>query len=604
MANNGNNFETRWAILIYMAVDDASGIPQSKSFLDELTALKDIIGSQKPNDFGSRDVRICVQAYTNWLPKNGDPGGFAARRFEIDENFSLDYPLDIRDDTLKISMGSQDALSGFIRWGKERCKAAHNLLFLWGHGSGSSMFSLEDSYQRISDLYGTDITVTDITDLASPRQIILKADLQKEILFKNRNNVRIRITLRGTTSFDITISKRKTDFYKGLKDLNGSPIGSIELMDLLPAGNDPQALNPTVERLKKYLSTRSNLDGLFEQEIRDCLKKKENGVDILLIMGCCMQMVEFGYELRKSNGTNKSFYYIASEELIYFDGYNYKDSFKALVENFSMDPAELAKRIVLDAPVKNTYNEYQRQSLAISCVNLKKSGQLAEHLGKFADMVLDIKDENMKKDVWEMIKKARKQCRHFGEDDYTYSFIDVTWFFIKIQEIIAKNNINYPKALPGLVETIIKFLKDEYIVQSWIGAGRIPSLNYLLSYGGYGVGIYFPDSEEAHKNNKSLGIFFDREISDKGKRKKKNPVANEFTRDISWNKLIFEYMKNYGEKSNYKGGLVTIDDEKKQLLEDKAAFIHELTTALLEKDRIITDVIPEFLLRNSNPGTN
>jgi hypothetical protein len=604
MANNGNSPKGKWAILIYMAVDDANGIPQSKLFLDELAALKNIVAAQKPNEFGNRDVRICLQAYTNWAPKNGDPGGFGSRRFEIDENFSLEYPLDVKDDTLKISMGSKDALAGFIKWGKERCNAAQNLLFLWGHGSGSSMFSLEDSYQRIVDLYGNDLTVTDITDLASPRRIILKEELKKENLFKDRNKVRIRLTLRGTTSIDITIFKRKTDFYKDVKDRDGSKIGSMELMDLLPNRNDLQPLNPQVERLKKYLSSRSNLDGLFEQEIRDCLKKKENDVDILLIMGCCMQMVEFGYELRKSNGTKKSFYYIASEELIYFDGYNYKDSFKALVENCSMAPAELAKRIVLDAPVKNTYNEYERQSLAISCVDLKKSGKLAEQLGKFADMVLDIKDESMKKDVWEMIKTARKQCRHFGEDDYMYSFIDVTWFFIKLQEVIAKNNIKHPKELPGLVETIIKFLKDEYIIQSWIGAGRIPSLNYLLSYGGHGVGIYFPDSEEAHKNNKNLGIFFDREISEKGKGKKRNPVANEFTKDISWNKLIFEYMKYYGEKSNYKGSLVTTDDEKKQLLEERGAFIHELTTALLEKDRIITDVIPEFLLKNSTPGTN
>lgn len=603
MGNNGKVHKAKWAIMIYMAADDASAIPQSFKFLKELDELKDTIASQQPNEYGSPDVRIFLQTYTNWPDKIGKPGGFASRRFEINENFSLDNPLDVPGFDENLSMGCSDALSDFIKWCKKESDPDHKLLFLWGHGNGSSMFSLQESYTRISDLYGADLT---ITDLGRDDAITNVDDLSPEKLFKDRNRVRIRITLRGTTSVDITVSKRTSDFYKGLThpDTGKEITDPITLIDILPNGND--LVSPEIERLKKYLTTRSNLDSLLEQEICKSLKQKGNEIDILLIMGCCMQMVEFGYELRNSRDSNESMYYVASEELIFFDGYNYKDTFKALVENPEMGCEALAKRLVLDAPVKNTYNEYERQSLTISCVDLIKSQRLADHLKEFADSILGLKDgDPIKEDVWKKIKTAREQCRHFGESDFTYSFIDVTWFFIRFNELV-KGKRKYPKDLRNIVDTIITFLQDEYIVQSYIGAGKIPSLKYRRSYGGHGVAIYFPESKEAHTNNidSGTGIFFQKKIINEKKRKINNRKANDFTLENSWHDFILKYREDYGEPKLDSFEPAPVDMEKKMLLEDKNALIQGFTNTLLEIDRIKTDVIPELLSKIYKVGNN
>jgi hypothetical protein len=597
MANTDSTHKTKWTIMIYMAVDDAVGIPEAKKFLEELNDLKHIIPAVNPSEEEYRGLRIFLQAYTNW---SGQAGDFRSKRFEIDENFDVGKPFNVEFEE-NLSMGDSNALSDFIKWCKDT--AGHerkHLLFLWGHGTGSSMFSLQEPYKSIKQLYNDDLT---LIDLGTDRPINNIEDLSPEKLFKDRNKVKIRITLRGITSFDLTFSKRTTDFYKGLPhpDKNEIITEPVTLIDLLPDGTDTQALSPEIERLKKFLTTRSNLDGLLEQEISKCLKKKGNEVDLLLIMGCCMQMVEFGYELASDKDADHSFFYVASEELIYFDGYNYKDSFKALAENPQMDPASLARRIVLDAPVKNTYTEYQRQSLAISCVDLNKSKKLAYYLDEFADWILNVKDDDIKEDVWRKIKKARKQCRHFGEDAYTYSFIDVTWFFMRFNHLVKTNYKNYPDEFRDLVNRMVTFLQFEYIVQPWIGAGRIPSLNYSRSYGGHGVGIYFPESKEAHANNKDLGIFFDREIIDENKKKKPNSKANEFTLQNSWYDFILKYREDYGEMSSYllTGSLAPVDKEKKILLAEANDLKNIVVEQLLEIDEIKSGVIAELLLKNN-----
>ncbi len=597
MANNEHTHEARWTIMIYMAVDDANGISESFNFLKELEELKDNIPALQTNQVEYRDLRIFLQTYTNWNDQKGQPD-FRSKRFEIDENFDIKKPLEVEFEE-NLSMGNEKALSDFIDWCKKTGEAENYLLFLWGHGTGSSMFSLQESYNNISELgnlFDSDLT---ITDLGTNRVITNSEAISPENLFKGRNTVRIRITLKGITSFVLTLSKRETNFYN---DLRGDK-KPVTLINLLTESNDLQTLSPEIDRLRKFLTTRSNLDGLLEQEISKCLKKVDC-VDILLIMGCCMQMVEFGYELKDSRKDGKPFFYIASEELIYFDGYNYKDSFKALAEDPLMDAEALAKRIVLDAPVKNTYTEYQRQSLAISCVDLTKIDTLAGYLDSFATKVLDLeKKYDFKKDIWDKIKNARKQCRHFGEDAYTYSFIDVTWFFMRFYELL---NVKYPNEFRDLVKEIRDFLKEEYIVQPWIGAGRIPSLKYRRSYGGHGVGIYFPESKQAHDNNveNGLGTAFDKNTP-KGNGsagKEKFPETNDFTKYNSWYDMILKYREEHGEKSNYPltGSLAQIDKEKKKLLEDKDALINGLTTALLEYDKVKTDVIPNILLKIYN----
>jgi hypothetical protein len=237
-----------------------------------------------------------------------------------------------------------------------------------------------------------------------------------------------------------------------------------------------------------------------------------------------MQMVEFGYEIRK-----KCKYMVASEELIYFNGYNYLDSFTALFEYPDMSPRQLGKRLVQDTPLKKSYSEFEKHVLAISCVDLKKNVRLANYLDEFA---LSISNSKSNGELKKLIRKARRKCKHFGENSYTYSFIDLTWFMKKFNELIETDKSK--SRLFKLSEKIIRHLEHNYIIESWIGNRRTPSLVRKQSYGGHGVGIYFPQSKQVHKENGDLGIPFE---------KNGNGRMNLFTKDKNWSKIIFPETK-------------------------------------------------------------
>jgi hypothetical protein len=576
---SNNRARAKWTIMIYMAVDDAVGIPESFQFLKELHELSQVL---EPKPFqgktDERNVHILLQTYTEWEKTEKDDGGFYAKRFEVDSDFSLAKSLEIQPDEFnnKQSMGTEEALSSFMKWCKDEYKAENYMLFLWGHGTGSSMFTLEDAYDNIKKNY-PDITLTDL-DTGQP--ILTITELEQTVL-NAKNKVRIKIDLEGSDLYgpseEIIITKRKSDFY---------PDGTVDLYDFLPP-DDGREINPEFSRLRRYLSTRSNLDALLEKEIRKSLKKFE--IDLLMIMGCCMQMVEFGYEIKKKkNGNNnKTFYYIGSEELIYFNGYNYTDTFAQLVANPDLTPQSFAIRLVQEAPLKDSYSYFERHSMAISCVDLYKSEDLAEYLDKFAESIVTID----KPELWKIIKMARTQCRHFGEDAYTYSFIDVTWFFKRFNALFKNDkgiiNESEHKKLTALVEKTIDFLENDYIVFSWIGNKRTPDNKLERTFGGHGVGIYFPESEEAHANNKDLGKFFDKE---------KDP--NLFSSQNYWNEMIFTYMKHYGESSNYPFSTVVVDKEKVRLADEINDWRRIIVNDLLNMDDAKTGVIGPLLMKS------
>lgn len=622
----------KWAIMIYMAADDAVGIPEAYRFLAELHQLSHLFEPLKVDEEeDQRKVRIFLQAYTDW-DTTKDGKDFSPRRFEINSEFSLDNPLKLekKDFDTTLSMGSAEALTEFINWSQTSSDAEKYLLFLWGHGTGSSMFSrqLVSSYTDILKVYRS-LALTDMETgrpIKNMKELIEAEDPSYEGIFKGKNTFNISMNYRGryydNVSDNFTIYKRiKPDFYKK----NGDTDGKLQYeYDLWPMINGGQVLSlEWRQRLRRFLSTRSNLDALLEGEIRKSLResKFKRKIDILMIMGCCMQLVEFGFEM-KSNCN----YLIASEELIYFDGYNYFDSFGALRDYPEMGVEELAKRIVQEAPIKETYDEVEKQSLAISCVNLEKNKSLADYLEQFANLILKEKiKDNKIPDLWRMVRKARKQCRHFGEDAYTYSFIDITWFFMKFRDLIKGKYADLLK----LAEDIIDHLENDYILQAWIGNKRTPrSTNKedIRSYGGHGVGIYFPESMMAHNNNEDLGFFFEKyvkcvkkgngekadifkeyEKSENGEKTELNEKANEFSKKNRWNEMIFTYMRYVGVESNYPltDSPAPADPEKKKLMEDNFAYKNIVADLLLKNrktEKETANSISDLLLKIKRNG--
>lgn len=530
MANNNSKYKGKWTIMIYMAVDDANGNNEARQFFEELSALKDLIPSLIQDQLESRDVRIVLQAYANW---SGDPNApdFHIRRYEINDKFDIDQPLtDEPGFNNTRSMGDANVLDEYINWCKTNYTAASYLLFLWGHGSGSSMFSLEDSYDNVKQVY-PDLT---LTDKETNLEIASISDLKTLFKRYNKKEIIIDISLGGRNilapAVSLSVVARETDFYKFN---NEHPIETV--YDLIRN----EELSDDLEKIRRCLSRHSVLDALLEQEIAKCMRKNE--VDILLIMGCCMQMIEFGYEIRKSkNNKNKSLYYIASEELIYFDGYNYNSSFTALTDNPDMTSRELVDRIIKDAPSKETYNDYQRHRLAISGVDLTQSQHVADLLHNFSGQILSLKNTQL----WDLINEARIQCKHFGEEAYTSCFIDVVWFFKKILDgIINQKNEPGSKKFKTLldkleleVREIVNSLKDDYIIQNYIGFMRTGSFKYARNFGGHGVAIYFPSSIAAYNRS----IKFEAEPFNKNSDK-----VNEFTKSNKWADLLQEYLNRY-----------------------------------------------------------
>src|SRR6188508_3773604 len=112
MDSNNSSNNAYWTVMIYMAADDARGIPEAFKFLAELHELKwlhldlddNVIKKQ------NRKVRIVLQAYTDWSADE-DSDDFYARRFEIDPDFSLDNPI---VDKIRQPMGDGRTLQDFI----------------------------------------------------------------------------------------------------------------------------------------------------------------------------------------------------------------------------------------------------------------------------------------------------------------------------------------------------------------------------------------------------------------------------------------------------------------------------------------------------------
>ncbi len=490
-----------WTIMIYLAADDVIANEAASYFLRELLEFTSAFNDHPDNT----KVRFLLQAYTDWDTSRGHL--YSARRFEINKDFSIDIPIDDWEED--VPMGDSDTMRDFIDWCKRFCPARKYLLLLWGHGTGSGMFDrdIEQTFRNLKanfpDFMLTDtetekqIDVNDITR-KDESQLLDHFSMEKKvkITYTDENNV--------TVSYIIKIKKRVREFFKGKL---------INFYDIVPDSEE------TKKRLTRFISSKSNLDALLENEIRDALN--DNEIDLLVIMGCCMQMMEFGYEIRQ-----KCNYFVASEELIYFEGYNYAASFLAILDNPNISAKHLGERIILDTLEKRAYTEFQKKFLVISCVNLQKNGQLARKIDILSQEVM----QNPDPDLMNIILIARLECRHFGENAYPQSYIDLAWFFKRFYYWLARRRRF--RNIRDSIAAIIASFEDEYVIEKWIGSRRAPNTAVDRSYGGHGVGIYFPASILDHLNNEDLGLFFDRT----------SEFANLFTRNNSWNELIFKFM--------------------------------------------------------------
>ena len=518
MANNNTKPPAKWTVMFYMAANDRISKNAAIEFLDEL----DNLGKELDASSNINQVNMLLQVYMDWNTEKGQPSQFRTRRYRIKTNFLLEKKRpDMKELKSNVSMGTEASLTEFIKWCKKNHKAEKYLLLLWGHGTGSGLFAaeIEDVHTELLNKR-PDFT---LTDPSTDRIVSIQELLEPSSTYFNNpsKEASLRITYTDENNQVVT-------------DILTATMQSFEIFKTYKY--ELQTNKPsTLKQLNGYITSRSNLDGLVGKELNNSLEKSfgNNGskLNLLVVLGCCMQMVEFGYEIRKHCNL-----YIASEELIFFEGYNYFDTFKTLIDDPNLNELQLGTTLIQQTPEKGFYTKENESYLAISCVNLKQNDELFERINRIAGVINNNYDE-----LHSVIRKSRVKCSHFGERAYRSSFIDLIWFFTKLNEELTANNLF--TGLQKAIEELIPFVSNKYIVKNYIGTRKEPKLdNPVRSLGGHGVAIYFPSSFEDHTNNEERGKYFD---------KKETEYVNLFSEKNSWNDLIFEYIRRVpGKKPN------------------------------------------------------
>ncbi len=507
MANNNNKSKAKWTVMIYMAADDSTSNDASNEFLTELNNLGDILDNQT-----YKSINILLQVYKDWNVDESQPPNFRARRYKIRPSFleNISHPeIELSSD---VRMGNEPALTDYIKWCKRKYEAERYLLLLWGHGTGSGLFATEIS-QAYSEMI-TKIPDFTLTELDSGNTVSITELLKPNSTYFN-NSDEIQLGLSYTDEDNQIITDIITASKSILKVFKDNPKFKLRT-------NNPD----TLIKLNSYITSRSNLDALIGRELNTSLTKcfGNNGhkLDLLVTLGCCMQMVEYGYDIQKFCQ-----FYVASEELIFFQGYNYLDTFKLLIKTPDMNAEQLGVKFIEKANKKAFYNKLKESQLAISCVNLDKNDKLFDDLDKISSIL----NKNYEK-LHPVILESRRKCSHFGESAYRSSFIDIVWFMKKLEEGLADANLYV--GLQKRINRLITFIMKEYIIRKYIGERKKPRASQDRSMGGHGVAFYFPSSARDHTDDAERGKYFD---------KKEKDYVNTFSKKNEWNEVIFKFMK-------------------------------------------------------------
>lgn len=425
----------KWAVTIYAVSTDEASENEIEKFLVELNIIGRLLDLQGKSD----EVKMFLVILRNW--GSNESKLYYTDSFEIRPNF-LDDQGFIGLDT---DMGDYETLWKSMLDLNEDILVEKYMILLWGHGTGPTLFSrrLDEDTQKI----------TEPNDIMS---IIKRMDKEK--------------TDDKISDSDIFVggSNKVKEFFFNLSKHR-------ELQKVIPNTARLSALTAT--EISKAFKTWSKYKG------------KKRKIDLLVVMGCANQMIEFGYEIRKHCK-----FLVASEELIYFRGYNYTRTFSRLLKCPDISELELGKYFVEDA--ERLYKKLKLNDCAISCVDLAYSNEIAKLLDHISECLIT----NFSS-VAESIKKSRLTCLHLGQFTYD-SYIDITFFLKNLLSHLGDDKISIK------IKSAIDLLENKYIIQKHIGPDERKVSENGKSIGAHGVSIYFPDSEDDHYKNNQRGIPF------------------------------------------------------------------------------------------------
>lgn len=258
--------------------------------------------------------------------------------------------------------------------------------------------------------------------------------------------------------------------------------------------------------------------------IRAGLDATGKTIDIIALDACTLGTVEIAYELR---GTAS--YLVASELGVPFDGMNYMALLSGLSENPSIEPLDLACKLVDDyetwysAPLHTlpTLYPYMQDFASLSVIDLNVLDRLVDAFASFGDAVTP-KDNSLGK----YLKTAAMQA-----DVSLWMNNMGTWYYPDIQVMFTNLAGSVRDAYPEVAEACDEVLAsvDLAIVHDWASwrmRGLVTGLSVFVSPS---IGIYEVNWDTLDRAYDNVGL--------------------DFVEDSGWDVVLEEYfytVKQYG----------------------------------------------------------
>ena len=151
-------------------------------------------------------------------------------------------------------------------------------------------------------------------------------------------------------------------------------------------------------------------DKLVTTEFVEALEKTQNdgiNFDLIAFDACLMGMIEVGYEIR-----NYTDYFVAAEEVVGGDGYDYTTAFSAFESELGdVSPDELAQSLIQSFEEFYVYGGNDADTL--SAVNTNQLEEVAESLKSFTDLASEAPEEERG-----AMSSLRNQSIAYAEKNY------------------------------------------------------------------------------------------------------------------------------------------------------------------------------------------
>ncbi|HIJ17591.1 MAG TPA: hypothetical protein HA364_07450 [Thermoplasmata archaeon] len=247
-------------------------------------------------------------------------------------------------------------------------------------------------------------------------------------------------------------------------------------------------------------------------------------IDIIALDACTLGTVEIAYELRKTAS-----YLVASELGVPFDGMNYADLLSGLSETPSIEPLDLACKLVDDyeawysAPLHTlpTLYPYLQDFASLSVIDLYALDQLVDAFALFADAVTP-KDNSLGM----YLKTAAVQA-----DVSLWMNNMGTWFYPDIQVMFTTLAASTRDAYPDVAGACDDILEaaDLAIIHDWASWRMRGLVTGLSVFACPSIGIFEVNWDTFARAYDSVGL--------------------DFVEDSDWDIVLMEYfytLKQYG----------------------------------------------------------